>query len=117
LPGRARLAALAMQRTRKLHEFESPDRKIPELHDGLEAGSGSPLNMPAVAEHICQACGKVTWSPVPTRTDTMPACPCGGRRQIVRIRHRLRNGDRRVTAPTSALKSDSWRSRWHSAEA
>jgi len=100
-----------------LHEFESPDRKIPELHDGLEAGSGSPLNMPAVAEHICQACGKVTWSPVPTRTDTMPACPCGGRRQIVRIRHRLRNGDRRVTAPTSALKSDSWRSRWHSAEA
>jgi DNA-directed RNA polymerase subunit RPC12/RpoP len=42
--------------------------------------------MPAVAEHVCQACGKVTWGTVPTRT-TMPACPCGGHRQIVRIRH------------------------------
>ncbi len=45
--------------------------------------------MPAVAEYICQACGKITWSAVPVRTDTMPACACGGRRQIVRIRHRL----------------------------
>ncbi|HZB06143.1 MAG TPA: hypothetical protein VE449_06085 [Thermoleophilaceae bacterium] len=44
--------------------------------------------MPAIAEHVCQSCGKVTWSEVPTRTDTMPACQCGGRRQIVRIRHK-----------------------------
>jgi DNA-directed RNA polymerase subunit RPC12/RpoP len=43
--------------------------------------------MPAVAEYVCQSCGKVTWGDVPTRTDTMPVCPCGGRRQIVRIRH------------------------------
>jgi hypothetical protein len=49
--------------------------------------------MPAVAEYICQACRKVTWSAVPLRTDTMPACACGGRRQIVRIRHRLRSDD------------------------
>src|SRR4030095_14577885 len=58
--------------------FESRGHKISTLHDGPEAGSGSSLNMPAVAEHICQACGKVTWRPVPTRTDTMPACACGG---------------------------------------
>ena len=50
--------------------------------------------MAAVAELVCQACGKVTWSKVPRRTDTMPACPCGGRRQIVRIRHKLRSGVR-----------------------
>ena len=43
--------------------------------------------MPAVAEHVCQSWGRVTWGDVPMRTDTMPACPCGGRRQIVRIRH------------------------------
>jgi hypothetical protein len=43
--------------------------------------------MPAVAEHVCQTCGKVTWGDVPTRTDTMLACACGGHRQIVRIRH------------------------------
>jgi DNA-directed RNA polymerase subunit RPC12/RpoP len=42
--------------------------------------------MPTVAEYVCQACGKVTRGTVPTRTDTMPACPCGGHRQIVRIR-------------------------------
>jgi hypothetical protein len=51
--------------------------------------------MVAMAEHLCQACGKVTWSKVPRRTDTMPLCECGGRRQIVRIRHRPRNGGRR----------------------
>jgi hypothetical protein len=49
--------------------------------------------MPGVAEHICQTCGKVNWSAVPLRTDTMPACACGGRRQIVRIRHGLRSDD------------------------
>jgi hypothetical protein len=49
--------------------------------------------MPGVAEHICQTCGTVTWSTVPLRTDTMPACACGGRRQIVRIRHRLLSDD------------------------
>ena len=43
--------------------------------------------MPGVAEHVCLACGKVTWSTVPVRTDTVPACPCGGHRQIIRIRH------------------------------
>ena len=43
--------------------------------------------MPPIAENVCQSCGKVTWADVPTRTDTMPACQCGGRRQIVRIRH------------------------------
>ena len=43
--------------------------------------------MPPIAEHVCQSCGKITWGDVPTRTDTMSACQCGGRRQIVRIRH------------------------------
>jgi hypothetical protein len=57
------------------------------LHGVLGAESGTRLDMPGVAEHVCQSCGKVTWSDVPKRTDTMPACPCGGRRQIVRIRH------------------------------
>jgi hypothetical protein len=52
------------------------------------------LDMAAVAELVCQACGKLSWSRVPKRTDTMPACPCGGRRQIVRIRHRLRSRER-----------------------
>ena len=43
--------------------------------------------MPALAEHVCQSCRKVTWADVPKRTNTMPTCECGGRRQIVRIRH------------------------------
>ena len=43
--------------------------------------------MPPLAEHVCQSCGKITWGDVPKRTDTMPTCQCGGRRQIVRIRH------------------------------
>jgi hypothetical protein len=75
-------------------KLESPRLRSRKLHGGLEAGSGSPLDMAAVAELVCQACGTVSWSTVPRRTDTMPACPCGGRRQIVRIRHRLRSGDR-----------------------
>jgi hypothetical protein len=72
------------------------ERTRKRLHDddGLGAQSGRPLDMSAVAELICQSCGKITRSKVPRRTDTMPACPCGGRRQIVRIRHRLHNGNR-----------------------
>ena len=50
--------------------------------------------MPAIAEHVCQACGKFTWGPVPRRTDTMPPCRCGGRRQLVRIRHQRQSEDR-----------------------
>jgi len=50
--------------------------------------------MVAIAEFVCQACGKVTRSSVPRRTDTMPACSCGGRRQLVRIQHGLRTGER-----------------------
>jgi len=64
------------------------------LHDdGLGAESGRPLDMSAVAELVCQSCGKITRSNVPRRTDTMPACPCGGRRQVVRILHRLYDGN------------------------
>lgn len=49
---------------------------------------GTRLGMGAVAELVCQACGAVSHSKVPRfRPDTMPKCPCGGRRQIVRIRH------------------------------
>ena len=43
--------------------------------------------MTPIAEHVCQSCRMITWGDVPKRTDTMPACQCGGRRQIVRIRH------------------------------
>jgi hypothetical protein len=48
------------------------------------------------------SCGKVTWTSVPRRTDTMPACLCGGRRQIVRIRHRSPSEARLNGPPTSA---------------
>jgi ribosomal protein L44E len=51
-------------------------------------------DMVAIAELVCQACGEVTTSSVPRRTDTMPACSCGGRRQLVRILHGLRSGER-----------------------
>jgi hypothetical protein len=50
--------------------------------------------MVAIAELVCQACGEVTRGSVPRRTDTMPVCSCGGRRQLVRILHGLRGGDR-----------------------
>ena len=53
----------------------------------LELTPGTRRGMPAIAEHVCQSCAKVTWGPVPARTDTMPSCGCGGRRQIVRIKH------------------------------
>ncbi len=39
-----------------------------------------------LAELICQQCGAVTHTGVPTyRMGTMPGCACGGRRQVVRI--------------------------------
>jgi hypothetical protein len=45
---------------------------------------GTRLGMGAVAELVCQAYGAVSHSKVPRfRPDTMPECPCGGRRQIV----------------------------------
>ena len=47
-----------------------------------------------IAELICQACGAVSYSRLPAhRTDTMPLCKCGGRRQVVRVR-----AERRKTA-------------------
>jgi hypothetical protein len=40
-----------------------------------------------VAELICHSCGTVSYSRLPAhRTDTMPLCKCGGRRQVVRVR-------------------------------
>jgi hypothetical protein len=40
-----------------------------------------------IAELICHTCGAVSYSRLPVhRTDTMPACTCGGRRQVVRVR-------------------------------
>jgi len=40
-----------------------------------------------VAELICHACGTVSYSSLPAhKTDTMPLCKCGGRRQVVRVR-------------------------------
>src|ERR671914_1576225 len=75
-------------------KLESPRLRSRKLHGGLEAGSGSPLDMAAVAELVCQACGTVSWSTVPRRTGTMPACPCGGPRPILRLPRRPRRGDR-----------------------
>ena len=69
-----------------------------ERHDGDPLTAGD-VDMSAVAELVCQSCGKTSRSKVPRRTDTMPACPCGGRRQIVRIVHRLHSGAR-LTEPT-----------------
>ena len=40
-----------------------------------------------IAELICHACGAISYSRLPAhRTDTMPECKCGGRRQVVRVR-------------------------------
>jgi len=40
-----------------------------------------------VAELICHSCGTLSYSRLPAhRTDTMPVCKCGGRRQVVRVR-------------------------------
>ena len=39
-----------------------------------------------VAELICHSCRAVSYSRLPAhRTDTMPLCGCGGRRQVVRV--------------------------------
>ena len=63
------------------------------MDDGLRARRAAPLGMGLgpVAELVCQACGRVSHCRVPRfRPDTMPACACGGRRQIVRLRHHVR---------------------------
>ncbi len=40
-----------------------------------------------VAELICHNCKTISYSRLPAhRTDTMPLCHCGGRRQVVRVR-------------------------------
>ena len=60
-----------------------------------------------VAELICQNCGTVSYSRLPAhRTDTMPLCKCGGRRQVVRVRAERRKDNvpvrkERRTDPTS----------------
>ena len=39
-----------------------------------------------LAELVCQQCGTVTHTGLPTfRMGTMPGCDCGGRSQVVRI--------------------------------
>lgn len=59
-----------------------------------------------VAELICQNCGTVSYSRLPAhRTDTMPLCKCGGRRQVVRVRAERRKDsvpvrEERRTDPT-----------------
>jgi hypothetical protein len=57
-----------------------------------------------IAELICHDCGTVSYSRLPAhRTNTMPLCKCGGRRQVVRVRADRRkesqpiSGDRRKT--------------------
>ena len=48
--------------------------------------------MSSVAELVCHSCRAVSYSRVPRfRPDTMPACACGGRRQIVRVMRERRN--------------------------
>jgi hypothetical protein len=47
-----------------------------------------------IAELICHTCGRVSYSRLPVhRTDTMPSCTCGGRRQVVRVRAERRRQD------------------------
>jgi hypothetical protein len=67
------------------------------VDDGLKARRASPLGKGSgpVAELVCQSCGMVSHSPLPRfRADTMPACLCGGRRQVVRVKHHLQAGER-----------------------
>jgi hypothetical protein len=67
------------------------------VEGGLTARGVAPLGMGLgpVAELVCQGCGQVSHCRLPRfRPDTMPACPCGGRRQIVRVRHELQAGER-----------------------
>lgn len=50
-----------------------------------------------IAELICHTCGAISYSRLPVhRTDTMPACKCGGRRQVVRVRAERRKESRPV---------------------
>jgi len=83
-----------LSRGKKFGEGAVPEHCISAIGPPFEnagsarAGPGSRLDMAAMAELVCQTCGEVSWSRVPRhRPDTMPACPCGGRRQIVRIQH------------------------------
>jgi hypothetical protein len=50
-----------------------------------------------IAELICHTCGAVSYSRLPAhRTNTMPSCTCGGRRQVVRVRSERRKEDQPV---------------------
>jgi hypothetical protein len=67
------------------------------VDDRLDARQVGSLGMGLgpVAELVCQACGMVSHTHLPRfRTDTMPVCRCGGRRQIVAVRHEMRAGER-----------------------
>lgn len=49
----------------------------------------SPTTMPAVAEVLCQRCGRVTEESVATHGGRpVAACACGGVRQVLRILRR-----------------------------
>jgi hypothetical protein len=66
----------------------------------LKARRAAPLGMGPLAELVCQACGSVSHCRMPRfRPDTMPACACGGRRQIVRLRHHVRTHLRNLERP------------------
>ena len=62
-----------------------------------------------VAELVCHNCKKVSYSRLPVhRTDTMPVCNCGGRRQVVRVmadrrRESLPVVEERRTSPETPL--------------
>jgi hypothetical protein len=90
-PDRVRQHAKVLAQLAGVNQTPEPAARVrvTEIMEGIrEPGVGTRLGMGAVAELVCQACGAVSHSKVPKfRPDTMPACPCGGRRQIVRIRH------------------------------
>jgi hypothetical protein len=88
------------RRTRPLFALAGPGYSPStdsQFDDGLKARRAGALGMglgPA-AELVCQACGVVSQTALPRfRPDTMPTCSCGGRRQIVRVRHHIRNLER-----------------------
>ena len=43
--------------------------------------------MPAVAEILCQRCGAQTEAVIANGRASVGPCPCGGKRQIVRVAH------------------------------
>ena len=95
LRGPAAWATLALAGPGSLRVYRSPI-----MDAGLKAGRAAPLGVGPVAELVCQACGRVSHCSVPRfRPDTMPACPCGGRRQIVRLRHHVRTHPRTRERP------------------